>query len=113
MDEWLVSVVKEGKVVDLYYSEGLRDIGTIRAIHKDCEIETMLLRTQSKPIKVAEEDDTKFIRWQSRPVRCVETGELYLSVAECAFALGVGRNNVYKAIQRGHGINGKHYEYNR
>lgn len=111
MDDWLVSVVKDKKVIDLYFSDGLRDIATIRALHKDCEIETMLLRKNSQPDN--NDDDNKFVRWQSRPVRCIETGEVFSSAAACAMALGVGRCNVYKAIQRGLAVRGNHYEYKK
>lgn len=109
MDDWLVSVVKDGKVVDLYYSEGLRDLSAIRVLHRDCEIETMLLRRNVRPT----DDDSLVERPLSRPVRCIETGYVYISAAACAKALGVPRCNVYKAIQRGLAIRGCHYEYNK
>ena len=111
MDDWLVSVVSDGKVVDLYFSDELEDIATIRALHKDCELEAMRL-TEPAPVCVEQPaEPVKRVRIQSRRVRCVETGQTYISATACAEAIGLPRWNIYKAIQRGITAAGKHYEY--
>lgn len=110
MDDWLVSVVKGDKVVELYYSESLQDIGAIRAMHKDCEIEPIWIGGDRKK-STAQDGIKKKTRWQTRRIKCEETGEIYESAAECAKANGVSRVNIYKAIQRGIAAGGKHFDY--
>lgn len=115
MDDWLVSVEKDGKIVELYYSENLHDIDTIRAIHKGCRIESMqVAENVSTKIENAKTkiDKKKYdMRNMSKRVRCVETGNVYDSVLDCSNALGIPRCSVYKAIYRGIAASGLHFDY--
>ena len=44
MNNWLVSVEKNGRIVELYYSTNLKDINAIRAIHKGCKVDAVYLK---------------------------------------------------------------------
>ena len=114
MNEWLVSVIDGDKVVELYYSESLHDLGTIRALHKDCKVEVMRVGKYKpaeplpEPVYVRQDNPKA-----TKHVRCKETGKEYVSVSACSVDIGVSRWNVYKAVQRGLAIDGKHYNYVR
>lgn len=112
MDDWLVSVVRDDKVVELYYSEELQDMQTIRALHKGCKIEAA--RIGDVKIGMASDGDVMQKLGSiavSRRVRCVETGKVYLSAAECSADVRIKRWNIYKAIQNGIAARGLHFEY--
>lgn len=108
MDDWLVSVEKDGKIVELYFSENLHDIDTIRAIHKGCYIEGVQIAESSSIKEEKKNDDTKPLL---KRVRCVETGRVYNSVMDCCKALAIPRWNIYKAIHRGIAAGGLHFDY--
>ena len=108
MDDWLVSVEKDNKIVELYFSENLHDIDTIRAIHKGCRIKSVQIAESSNTKDEKKHDDVKSL---SKRVRCAETGVIYLSTSDCSNALGIPRWNIYKAIQRGIAAGGLHFEY--
>lgn len=111
MDDWLVSVCKNGKVIELYYSYELKDIDTIRALHPGCLVETMCVYKSEKQ----NVQDVGVVipkqRYVTKRVKCVETGEEYKSVSSCSSEIGESRWTVYKAVQVGYEINGKHYKY--
>lgn len=110
MDDWIVSIVKNGKVTELYFSDGLRDITAIRAMHRDCDVEVM--RLVSEKTATPEEQGTKVTkRFTTRRVVCFETGVVFDSAFECSEVMGVSRCNIYKAIQRGIAAGGFHFNY--
>lgn len=43
------------------------------------------------------------------PVQCVETGQTYPSITECAKAVGASMSSVFGAIKYGHRCKGRHY----
>ena len=106
MDDWLVSVCRDGKVVELYYSQGLTDIDTIRAMHRTCKIEAFLVRRSVEKMEWNVSSTSCH-----KKVICVATGEIFNSVNELSQSIGVSRGNVYRNIIRGYAINGKYYRY--
>ena len=108
MDDWLVSVEKDNKIVELYYSEELHDIDTIRAIHRGCNVEAVQIAVSTSARNKKSKCDTKLL---SKRVRCIETGDIYPSSLDCADALGISRWNIYKSIQRGIATRGLHFKY--
>ena len=115
MDDWLVSVVKDGKVTELYYSEELNDLATIRAMHRGCIVETLRLTEVSKTeySEYVSAGKRKKGRKSSKPwayrLQCVETGETWSSVVECSKATGIPSWAVYKSIHYGYNAFGKHF----
>lgn len=110
MDDWLVSVIKNGKVLDLYLSEDLCDLNTIRAMHKGCDVEAMHIAVNihdNKNKKTFKETKVMI----PKRVRCIETNETFASVSECSNAVGVSRWSIYKAVRNGFCVDGKHYNY--
>ena len=110
-----MSVTKDGKVVDLYFSKNLDDLRTIKALHPGCETEAVKVRC-SVPVEPAptlpkEDEERKLGKWQSRRVRCVETGEEFESAADCSEKLSIQKWNIYKAILRCTTARGMHFEY--
>ena len=110
MDKWLVSAEKCGKVVALYFSKRLKEFATIRAMHKDCDVVAMNLDVKSS-IEEEKEEKKENQKCVTRQVRCIETGEIFVSVTDCANAIKVQRWTVYKAIQHGFILCKRHYEY--
>lgn len=111
MDEWLVSVVKEGKVVELYFSDELEDLDTIRAMHKGCVVESIRIARRVNAVKVKDVSVSQGVKRRSKRIRCIENGIIYESSAECAKILGIHRDNIYKSISRGITAGGYHFEY--
>ena len=115
MDDWLVSVVKDGKVTELYYSEELNDLATIRAMHRGCVVETLRLTEFAEPEfsdYVSTEQRRKGRKGSGRwahKVQCVETGEMWPSVVECAKSTGLPSWAVYKSIHQGYCAYGRHF----
>lgn len=116
-NNYLVSVVKDGKVTGLYWSESLVDLKTIKMLHKNGEVGVMDMKgyrpKESVPVEVP-----KFVRKQlsknGKPfgnrVRCIETGKIYESVADASRQLGIPRINIYMAFRRGIAAYGYHFE---
>ena len=113
MDDWLVSIEKNGKVVELYFSKGLIDLDTIRALHKGCDVNAVRIMTRDKSVceEKCQNKKDKNRKWQIRSVTCIETGQTWNSAADCSKSIGVPRSNVYKAIQRGITAGGFHFKY--
>lgn len=111
MDDWLVSVVKGEKVVELYLSNELRDASVIRALHPGCELEAMRIGHGLLSNPIPDEGGGEEIRLETKRVRCVETREVYPSALVCGEKLGIPRWNIYKSIQRGITAGGLHFEY--
>jgi len=115
MDDWLVSVVKDGKVVDLQLSKGLLNLDTIKAVHGDCDMELFKIAQRK------EEDDVPCIdltdiqevvaREGKSPVKCIENGVVYDSVKDASRRLGIPCVNIYASIRRGIKAYGFSFEY--
>ena len=110
MDNWLVSIIKNGKVVELYFSDDLRDLDTIRAMHSDCDVEF-------GPIECGIQLPETFQRVNEvrrklgRRVMCKETHEVYLSVKECSNRTGIPAKSIYESIRLHISAKGKNFIY--
>ena len=49
---------------------------------------------------------------KKRSVQCVETGQTYPSITECAKAVGASISSVFGAVKHGYRCKGNHYTYN-
>lgn len=118
MDDWLVSVVKDGKVVDLYFSHDLSDTRAIKALHPGCSLEAGRVKEEEKPLPVfVPEGKGKKKRTSSRErkswacfVRCVETEATWPTVVECSKATGIPTWAIYKSIHKDYVANGFRFE---
>lgn len=111
MDDWLVSVCKDNKIVEIYFSKDLREMDAISAIHRGCVFQAVKLSTNDECKKEEDIPSVEKGKNLSKRVRCIETGDVYLSSLDCAEALGIPRWNIYKSIQRGIATRGLHFEY--
>ena len=137
---YLVSVFVRGRNVNSYFSENLDDLITIKALHKDCEINIFDLQSFSTMPKEQVEIEIKKSgeRWKKsidkiametqhiarqpsikhkkvkkyweRPVMCVETGQLFSSIRECSEHLGISHKSVWNAINSGKPRHGLHFK---
>lgn len=115
MDDWLVSVVKDGKVRELYFSHDLQDMATIRALHPGSSFETchVCVEKQEKqeeyvPVGGLQRGRPTSKSWAKR-VMCVETGETWNTVMECSRLTGIPTWSLYKSVHRNCEIRGLHF----
>lgn len=101
------------KNVALLYVENLDFVRTIKALYKHDKVEVVDMDTFEQKEEKREPLTKKMPKkkpWASR-VRCVETGEEWPSVAECARCTGIAFFSVNSACLKGKEVNGKHYEF--
>lgn len=134
---YLVSVFVGGKNVNLYFSENLDDLVTIRALYRNCDIDIFDIRhsvrlsneqvnmeiiksrnrwrqereTRTSPVTapilpVVNKARKKF--WE-RAVKCVETGQIFISVRKCSEHLGLSYKTIYNAVNSGNAKYGLHF----
>ncbi len=48
---------------------------------------------------------------RSKPVQCIETGEIFSSIALCEKKMGISKNVIYKSIYQGYVAGGYHFKY--
>lgn len=138
-NRFFVSVFVDGKNVNSYYSENLDDLITIKALHKDCEIDIMDLLTCKRFSKELVDEEVRLsgLRWKKslernsdqkigkdvrpvlkrkkvkkyweRPVKCVETEQVFSSIRECSERLGLSHKSIWNAINSGNARNGLHF----
>ncbi len=111
-NNYLVSAHKDGKVHHLYYSEDLSDLQTIKAMHKDCEVEVIPLSTTIRK-KEKPQTDNYVISRNGKPfanrVKCIETGRIFKSVSDCSSQMTIPPKRIYKAIRRNIAAYGYHF----
>lgn len=116
-NNYLISVFnKEGKNVDLSYSENLEDLLTIKVLFPQCFIEiadlrNMILLSDSEVEKEFETQQKKAFEkdsWAKR-IRCVETGQVFRSLRECSIRKGIQYKTLYNAILNNASVNGIHF----
>ncbi len=137
---YLVSVFVRGRNVNSYFSENLDDLVTIKALHKNCEINIFDLlsfttmpksqveieikksgeRWKKSMERVAETPKRssqtlitkrqKVKKYWERPVVCVETGQLFSSIRECSEHLGISHKSIWNAINSGKPRHGLHFK---
>lgn len=109
-NNYLVSVTKDGKVVDLQFSKDLINMHAIRLKHtvekgtEGCIFEALHLpSSDNKEKEDTEPQVQKFSRNGNPPnrVKCVETGFVYESVAVCSRAMSIPEKSIRESIRRG------------
>lgn len=115
MNDYMIAVVRNDKVISLTYSDDLGELPTLRALHKDCDIEVMHISEDGATQKVEEAVFTPIFSRNGRPlankVRCIETGQLFRSVSECSLLTGISPVGIYKSIRLGYSASGYHFQY--
>lgn len=110
MDDWLVSVVKDGKVQELYFSRDLADMVAIRALNPGCSFEKCYVGDSHQRQKQTCSDNpkNKKKKWPRR-VMCLETGETWPSIIKCSKDTGIPEWTLYKRVKDGSEVRGCHY----
>lgn len=119
---YLVLVWLKAKNVAMEYVESLDVIRTIKKLYKHDKVEIVDMEPFEEKPKEAEGTNkqplgTKKSKGRTKgwatKVRCVETGEIWRSVAECHRRTGYGFFQLNSACTTGRDLDGKHYEYYR
>ena len=106
--KYLLSVHRGGKVVKLFYAAAKAAAAELKERYKDCEVE---IKTLAGFLDAHRQPD-RLVR-NGKPanrVACIETGEVYESMKECARMTGIPLGNIYKAIERGQAASGYHFK---
>lgn len=135
---YLVSVFVDGRNVNTYFSENLDDLVTIKALHKNCEINIFDLnsfvifsrnmvdseikksceRWKDSVVNHVKEDvppsiptgkHDKVKKYWERPIKCIETGQVFSSIRECSEHLGISHKSIWNAINSGKERFGLHF----
>lgn len=115
VNNYLISVVRNGKVVDLHYSDNLSDLRaiklheTVERGHKDSDFNIYPLCGYN--IDVKEEGVSGLSRNGNPPnrVKCIETGVVYDSVTACSRLTGIPEVSLRKSIRSGVLAYGYHF----
>lgn len=109
----------KAKNVALVYAENLDVIRTIKKLYKHDKVEIVDMEPfekteikEEKKAPVVKKSKGRLKGWATK-VRCVETGEVWRSVAECHRRTGYGFFQLNSACTTGRDLDGKHYEYYR
>lgn len=112
---FLVSVVKDGKVTGLYWSEALVELNTIKRIHHSDDVSVMDMQSyvtrKTEEVQNIRRKISKNGKPYANRVRCIETGVIYNSVSDACHKLGIPRVNIYKAIRMSAPTAGYHFEF--
>lgn len=114
--KYLVLFWLKTKNVAMEWCENLDVLHTFKRLYKHDRCEVVDMETfEEKPKKedpVARKKIVHSKGWATQ-VRCVETGEIWRSVAECHRRTGYGFFQINSACTTGRDLNGRHYEYYR
>lgn len=136
---YMITVFKDGKCVDLQLVHNLDDLVTIKALYSDCEIGVFSLTDyswlsqemvgyqtwcsgkrwqewrrgdkgeQAVPVKATPASGKAPKQIWSRPVMCVETGQMFGSVRECSNKVGIPYMTIMNCIKNGNATRGVHF----
>lgn len=123
---YLVSFTKKGKVVDLYFLQTVDEVEVFTAIahSRGCKVEFFRLNDdvpaqelnkepiESKEPSEAPKKPTNYTYWE-RPVQCLETGEIFPSIKECAKKYGISYKSLYNCIRSGNPRKGLHFFFSQ
>lgn len=138
MIKYLVSVFVDGKNVNSYFSFNLDDLITIKALHKNCDIQIFDLKafvtfpqeqveieikksgqrwkqsigntqTEKEPPVINVVKRDKVNKYWERPVKCVETGQIFPSIKECSERIGISHKSLWNAINSKKPRGGLHF----
>lgn len=133
---YLISVFMGKRNVGTYFSEGLQEIASIKAVNKGCEISVYdmsklqpLTQEQINSIssaslsspfqesrnvqvkttkKATSHKRKKNKRWE-RPIKCVETGKVFKSIKACSEYMGLSHKSIWNSINSGKPRGGYHF----
>lgn len=129
---YLITVFSDGKNVGSYFSEGLSEIASIKAVNKGCEIsvydmsqlrpltkeqineissatiESHAEKTKEPPKQVRRKSHDKTKNWK-RKIKCIETGKVFWSIRECSEKMGIPHKAIWNALNSGRPRCGYHF----
>ena len=132
---YLISVFMGERNVGTYFSEELREIASIKAVNKGCEISVYDMSNlqpltqeqireissvsmepsthdendrQGKPQKRPAHKRKRNKRWE-RPIKCVETGKVFKSIKACSEQMGISHKSIWNSINSGKPRCGYHF----
>lgn len=120
--KFLVCVFVGGNCKDLFYSENLKMLPTVKKLYKGCEIEvydivphkTLWERKKVRQKKLLNASNSYWLRKRGKsPVKviCTTTGRIFSSVNECSRLLGIPRMTIYQAINKNFAASKMRFEY--
>ena len=120
--KFLVCVFVGGNCKELFYSENLKMLPTVKKLYKGCEIEvydivphkTLWERKKSRQKKLLNASNSYWLRKRGKsPVKviCTTTGRIFSSVNECSRLLGIPRMTIYQAINKNFAASKMRFEY--
>ena len=115
--KYFVSVFVGGKCASLFWSDDLCELHVCRLLYKGCEIDVFDLHSMCyvspRFIAASEHHAKQRIKADLMPqhVVCVETKEIYASMSDCAWKIGVPPQSLASSIMELAAIGGRHYIY--
>ena len=120
--KFLVCVFVGGNCKELFSSENLKMLPTLKKLYKGCEIEvydivphkTLWERKKSRQKKLLNASNSYWLRKRGKsPVKviCTTTGRIFSSVNECSRLLGIPRMTIYQAINKNFAASKMRFEY--
>lgn len=115
--KYLVQFIKNNKVVSQEFCSTEDEIKVLLAVahSKGCKCEVSRLG-EDKPVEKAEVEPSpvpaekkQMKRGWSVPCKCIETGKVYVSVAECSRDTGIKKRALYNALVYGNPRKGLHF----
>jgi len=110
---YLVFLFLKAKNVAMEYAENLDFVRTIKALYRHDKAEVIDMGTFGDEPEEKPEPAPKKRRprpWATK-IRCVETGEVWPSIAECQRKTGIAFFSLNNACKTGKPVYGHHYEY--
>lgn len=120
--KFLVCVFVGGNCKELFYSENLKMLPTLKKMYKGCEIEVYDIvphktlwdykKPQARKLRTA--NNTYWLRKRGKGavrVICTTTGRIFDSVNECSRILGIPRMTIYQAINKHFAASKMRFEY--
>ena len=115
--KYLVQLIKNDKVVSQEFCSTEDEIKVLRAVahSKGCQCEVSCFGVE-KPVEKVEPTPEPVEKKERKrgwgvPCRCVETGKVYASVAECSRDTGIKKRSLYNALVSGNPRKGLHFVF--
>lgn len=115
---YLISYSRNGKVIEQHFLHTVEEVEVFKAIahSKNCMADVFKLTDDTEESDLTNYDDIveekhqgKIKKFWNRPVKCVETGDIYLTIRECQKKMGISYKSLYNAIKSGNPRNGLHF----
>ena len=127
--KYLISVFIQDKCVHLFFADDLDDLVTIVAVYKHCDLSVFDLPAvraltyeevcdavvearerwgMQRTVAVVQKAVVQKGQWRRR-IMCVETGQVFSSLRECADHTGIPYTTIAGSIRRGKSTRGVHF----